>query len=323
MKRKGLLFLLAVALLFLLSACASQTVNPLVKNQATDVPGLSMNLHAASANTDNADQVNVTLYFRYMDEPMLAAESRSLTVKRDESVEFAIVEALTEGPSAGHSELKRLLPAGAQVESVVSRGDILFVTFNEGLLQDDVPDDWATDENWREEAPTLRRLTIQSVAASITESFPYTGIQILVYKQGELQTSLRLDNTYFLNGTTGLSEPVARDESAILTPQHTAETILAAWQQRDLERLYGLITETDKPTFATMTEAFFHLPTLSEYAVSGGSVTADGQAATLSVFLRTLKDGADSDTVNYPMLLTRENGVWKISYARLTALLAR
>ena len=321
MKRKEMLLALAMSLALLLGGCAPETVNPLAKNSATAVPGLSMELHAASASDANVDQVNATLYFRYMDEPMLAAESRVLTVRRDESVEFAIVEALVDGPSAGHSDLKRLIPVGTQVESVTSRGNTLFVTFNEGFLIDDVPIDWSTSENWQEEAPILRRLIAQSLTASITESFPYTGVQILVHKPNEVQTSLRLDNAYFLNGTSGLSEPIARDESAILTPQHTTEIMLTAWQQHDWERLYAFIAEEDKPSFATFGESLVAKPALQEFVVSGGNVAGDGQTATLTVSIKTIRDGIGTDISNYPIQLTRENGVWKITNTRLIVLM--
>jgi len=323
LKHKRFLLVMLLFLALLLGGCATETENPLAKNKATAVPGLSMELHAASASDANVDQVSAMLYFRYLDEPMLAAESRELNVRRDESVEFAIVEALVEGPSAGHIDLRRLIPADAKVESVVSRDKILYVTFNEGFLNDDVPDDWATRDNWREEAPILRQLITQSLAASITETYPYSGIQILVHRQNEVQTSLRLDNAYFLNGTTGLSEPISRDETLLLTPQHTAEIILTSWQQNDFERLYRFIAETDKPSFAILSESLLTKPSLQEFNVSGGSIAGDGHNATLTVSLKTYRNNTSNEIHSYPMLLNRENGIWKISITRLTALMAQ
>ncbi|NLI20647.1 MAG: GerMN domain-containing protein [Clostridiales bacterium] len=323
MRRRGWLAALLTLLLLGVSGCAPQTLNPLVKNEATDVPGLAMNLHPASADETGAAQVKATLYFRYLDEPMLACEDRTLTVPRDESEEYAIVRALLEGPSAGHSELRRLIPADAQVESVTSRDDILFVTFNEGFLADEVPQDWATIDAWREEAPLMRRLTAQSLAASITENFAYTGVQILIHRPGAVQTSLRLDSAYFLTGTNGLSEPIPRDESLLLSPINTVETILAAWQLHDLERLYRYLSDAGKPPFATANEAFAGAPVLEAFTAVGGTVSEDGRSATLSVSMRTLRGSASSQTLHYPVRLERENGVWKITYERLTSLMAR
>ena len=321
---RSILWLPALAALsLLLAGCAPQAINPLVKNEAMAVPGLDTPLHAASANEQNVDTAVVSLYFRYMDEPMLASETRMLSVPRDQSLEFAIVQALVQGPSAGHSELRGLIPAEAKVESVVSRGNILFVTFDEGFLKDSVPDDWANDEDWRREAPTLRRLTVQSLTASLTEQFAYTGVQILVHKPNVVQTNLRLDNAYYLTGASGPSEPVQRDETLLLTPQHTAEIVLTAWQTHDAERLYQYIGEADRPSYATWTETFATAAACSAFSVSGGTVSGDGQNATLCVDLHTLSQGAASETAAYPLILTRESGVWKIGYSKLLALFQR
>ena len=321
---KKRLFLLAlVASLLLWSGCASQKADPLLKNEATDAPGLSMNLPPASAGTADAGTVNVSLYYRYLDEPMLAGESRTLTVPKDESVEYAIVQALTEGPSAGHSDLRRLIPAGTQVESVVSRGNTLFVTFNGTFLEDGIPDQWEDDSQWETEAPLLRRLIAQSIVASVTEYHPYTGVQLLVHRSDAEQTSLRLDNAYFLTGGTGLSEPIARDESVLLTAGNTAEMILLAWQQRDDERLYRYVTDEGKPPLASFSEALLDRTSLKDFSASGGSVSEDGATAIVTVSLKIPGSSGEVSTAVYPLALTRENGIWKIAYTALQALMGQ
>ncbi len=319
MKRRIAACLLAAALLMTIGGCAPQAADPLLKNEATAVPGLAMNAPSAQASTADTEQVTATLYFRYLDEPMLASETRTLTVPHDESVEYAIVQALTQGPSAGHSDLRRLLPGDTQVESVVSRGDTLFVTFNAGFLNDDVPADWANRDDWDEEAPTLRRLIVQSVIASVTEYTPYTGIQFLVHKADEVQTSLRLDNTYFLTGATGLSEPLIRDETLLLTPENTADILLTAWQRHNFERLYLYLTDADRPSYAEFTQELTAAPSLSGFTTGGGSVANDGQKAVITAVLKLT--GKKDASLDYPLLLIRENGVWKLPYARLKTMM--
>lgn len=320
--KKGLLLLGALCAGLLLCGCTTQSVNPLAKNEATAVPGLAMNLPPAAAEDGNVQQVPVTLYFRYLSEPMLAPEARVLTVRRDESVELAIVRALVDGPSAGHSDLKRLLPVGATVESVTTKDDLLFVTFDGGLLSDDIPADWAEDDAWRAEAPLQRKLAAQSIAASLTESFPYTGVQILVHPKDAVQADLRLQNSYFLAGQAGLSDPLARDETLLLTPANTVAVLLAAWQQHDVERLYRYVAEDGKPVYASAAETLSQARALAQYAVSGGSVSQDGQSAVVAVTLSTLAGGTQTETSAYPLCLLRDNGVWKISWERLLALMA-
>jgi hypothetical protein len=314
---------MALFLLLALAGCAPQAVNPLLKNEATSVPGLTTDVAAASAGESKTDPVEATLYFRYLDEPMLAAETRTLSVPQDQSVEYAVIQALVEGPSAGHSELKRLLPAGTTVESVISRGDILFVTFGEGFLNDGVPKNWLADANWNTEAPVLRKLVAQSIVASVTEISPYTGIQILVNQEWQLQNSLRLENSYFLDGSTGLSDPIARDEALLLTPQNTADILLTAWQQHDYERMYRFVAEENRPLFSTFTVALSAAGSLQNYGVGGGNVAGNGQEAVMTASLSVTDENGNADESITPVMLTRENGIWKITYARLLALMTK
>ena len=321
--KRFLLFLLLLACFPLLSGCVTQGMNPLSKVEATPVPGLSMQLHAASASNANVDPFVASLYYRFLDQPMLTAETRMLTVSRDESAEFAIVKALLEGPSAGHGDLQRLFPDNVLVESAIPRNNVLFITFSESLLTGDgIPDNWASQPEWASEAPLRRRLMIQSVVASITESFPYTGVQILINHEDQTKTSLRLENEYFLDGREGLSDPQLRNEALLLTPKNTAEHLLKSWQSGDIETFYSFFTNLDngnpKPSYQQMATELDGLPTLSSFAIQGGgSVSADGQNAVLTVDFTLLRNGESSLISGYPLLLTRENDVWKIHYSDL------
>jgi hypothetical protein len=114
---------------------------------------------------------------------------------------------------------------------------------------------------------------------------------------------------------------VTRDESLLLTPQRTAETILAAWQKDDPQRLYRYVTEADRPDLAVLTEALASAETPTGYAVSGGSVTGNGLAATMTATLYLRSTAGGEKIAAYPLQLKRENGIWKITYERLEALL--
>ena len=322
MKRKTrlLLLVLTVILPLLLFSC-NQQFNPLVKNEATAAPGLDTDLPAAVADDSNMTELQATLYFRYQDEPLLAAETRVLSVRRDQRPEQAILHALLEGPSTGNADLRRLIPTDVIVEGISSREQVLFITFNDAFMDDGIPDTWASDDAWKVEAPLIRELITQSIAASITESYPYAGVQLLVHRENEVQTSLRLNNAYFLDGSMGLSEPVLRDESLLLTPQTTVKTLLEAWYQKDLERMYKYVAQAEKPTFSSFVDALNAAPSPEVFTVSGGSVYADGQTAVVTVYLRLLYQAEDEELISYPLQLIRENDVWKVTYKRLAALM--
>ncbi|MCL1855166.1 MAG: GerMN domain-containing protein, partial [Clostridia bacterium] len=316
---------LAVLLLILpLMGGCGVAGNPLEKAEATPVPGLAMKLHAASADQNSADVLQAVLYYRFYDEPMLAAETRALSVPKNESREIAIVRALLEGPSAAHSsELKRIIPETVTVESISQRNHILYITFNEALLTDDgIPADWLLRPEWAGSAPLQRALAIQSVVASVTESLPYTGVQILVYRSGQVQSSLRLPNEYFLtDGQTGLSEPQARNEALLLTPHNTVLALMTAWQERNYETLYRYVANTDggdpKPTLQDVCGALGDCPSLSRFSAEAGSVALDGTRSVVNTLFSVV---GESMTVTYPLPLVRENGIWKITYAQLRAL---
>lgn len=328
MKPKYLLLLLMLlGCLPLLCGCIADVSNPLAKEEATPIPGLTQKLHPASASQTNVDVIQASLYYRYLDEPMLAAETRILTIPRDESTELGIVKALLEGPSAGHSDLRRLFPKSVIVESVTSRDNILFITLNEALLTDDkIPADWQSRSEWVTEAPLFRKLAIQSLVATLTESFPYTGVQILVHQTSQVQNSLRLDNSYFLDGSQGLSEPQSRDESLLLTPQNTILRLLTAWQAGDIATLYAYLANADdgqpKPSYQDFALQLDMLPTLAGVAIGGGgSISADGQRAVITAELTILRNGDLFTYVGYPLFLVRENDIWKINYSQLEKLL--
>ncbi|MEG0741091.1 MAG: GerMN domain-containing protein [Clostridia bacterium] len=323
MKRFSLGLLLG--LLLLLQCGCTAASNPLVRAEATNVPGLSMELHAASASDSNTDQQTATLYFGYLDLPMLASETRVLTVRRDESNELAIVRALLEGPTAGHLELVRLFPENVQVEDVTARDGVLFVTFNAALLNEPPRGDAAAEAISR--LPLQRKLAMQSLVASLTESYPYTNVQVMVSRDNGAQTSLRLNNSYFLNGDGGISDPLTRDESLLLTPQNTALCLLRAWQERDFDVLYSLTASYDgaqsRPVYDRFAEALDVAPALGEYSATGGSVAIDGANAVTTVQLSLSSEAQGALPIRYPLQLIRENGVWKVTYQALAGLMLR
>lgn len=319
--------LIALSLAMLLTVCGcTRLSDPLIRAETTAVPGLSMELHSATASDSGAYELNVALYYRFLDEPMLAAEYRTLQVKRDESAELATINALLAGPSASGVELTRLFPEGVSVEGIVDENGILFVTLSDALFSDGVPEGWLTMPEWREEAPVRRRLAIQSLVATITESFPHSLVQIMLKQSGGARQSLRLQNSYLLSELTGPSEPQLRDEKLILTPHNTAAAILGAYSARDYERLYKYIAiqsgDELKPSYDEFAAAAAAHPALIEYALSPGNVSPDGAGARLTADMVFTRDGTVAEVRAFPLSLVRENGVWKMTYDGLMMLLS-
>ena len=329
---KRYLMALWIAALLLVSGCAALLPDPLQKAEATMVPGVTAELHSPLANENNRDAQAVTLYFRYGREPMLAAEARVISVFQNESEEMALVQALLNGPAAGMTELTRLFPDQVRVLNTIPQGNVLYVTFNDALLRAyaDEPNDWQSREDWRREVPLRRRLAMASLTASITENFPYHSVQVLVQQRSDVSKSLRLENAYFRDDSLkgGLAPPFTRDEALLLTQENTVRTIITAWQEKDWSRLYlyvaafNPITGQPRPGVGIAFLNWDRAAAVTSFDTTGGSVSYDGGRAVVSADL-TMVMGNGKETLfsACPVMLFRDNGIWKISYEQLTALM--
>lgn len=323
MKRITLISLLLCLFILL---CSCMTANPIEKMETTAAPGLSMELYPASASSTNADVMTATLYFRYLDEPMLASETRVFNVDRDKSFDLMLIQELLTGPTAGHVELGKLFSDSVRVISATAKSGILYVTFNDALISnDDLPTNRETD--WVNDASMTRRLALQSVVASVTENTPYTGVQFFVSQSEDSTASTRLGNDYFLTGQGGVSDPITRDESLLLTPHNTADLILLAWHERDYQTLYTYTATQmqgeSRPTYDVFVKTIDACAALSTYSLSSGSVSQHGNRAVLSIHMTTMRDDIATTTQAYPLQLRLENGIWKISYSALLELISR
>lgn len=321
MKRK--LILIFTCLIMLMLCSCTRAANPLLRAEATPIPGSGQQLHSATAMADGSTQHSVTLYFRFLDYPLLAGENRTLTVRPDESIELALVKALLDGPSAGQIELRRLIGDDVTIEDVSVSGDMLFLTLNSRFLRDGVPDNWQAQPDWAQEAPLFRQLTLQSIVATITENLPYSGVQVLVSTPGE--SSARLDRSYYLRGDMGPADPLLRDGALLMTPSRVAELALEAWKNRDFASLHAVAASFayERPVQQDFALALDASPALMEYSISDASVSQDGQHATVTVNLTFLQDEISVSLAAYPLHLVRDNGLWKISYETLQRLMLR
>lgn len=316
MKRMILLALFSVLLLF--SSC-TRVATPLAA-PATMVPGVDAELPEAEPPAEMNRQETAALYFRYSDEPYLAAEYRVITQAVNKPYEQALLTALISG-TASH-DLTSLFPTGVQVISTTRQGRTLFVTLSQEIMNpyaDEINTTYSTSE-----AILRRKLCMQSIVATVTENCDVDQVQVLVQQDTAMTGSLRLDKRYFLNGETGLTDPLTRDESLLLTPHNTLNLILQLCRQQDWTRMYNYLvrmdtdTGTTRPAYADFVDTMEALPALTEYASSIGSVSLYGQTVTFAVdaTLR-LSDGSVIDKTNRILRLEREDGLWRISAEHL------
>lgn len=309
-------------ILFLLLGCGllcgcSQSASP----SEGAVPSGETRLPSPSASEENSSQWTAVLYFRYLDYPMLAGESRVLTVLRDESSEAALLRALLDGPSAQRMNLRRALNEDVTVTELSSSGETLFVTLSASFLQDGVPDAWESDDYWAGELPARRRLAVYSLVNTVVENLPYTRVQILI--DGGESAGVRLDQSYFLTGKQGPADLLRRDESLLLTPSNSARLAMEAWKARDYQTLFDFVSGEERPSLERFQQELDVSPALGSCEVSAGAVDEDGQGATVSLDCVLLSGEGSYALPSYPLRLRRENGVWKIPYDALKRLMLR
>ena len=121
-------------------------------------------------------------------------------------------------------------------------------------------------------------------------------------------------------GDDALLPPVTRDDSLILTPYNTASLLLQAWQAQDWASLYDLTAKEGDSLRAgeqSALDAFASARMLTDFSLSPGTVSFDGQKAVITAALTVRDRDAEQTVAGYPLLLLREEGIWKMDYARL------
>lgn len=318
MKKLALLALVLSALV--LGGCSAGL--PFSGSLTTAVPGIDATLPEAQAPAEQDSQETATLYFRYLDEPFLAQETRLITRSPSRPYELSLLTELLSGPGSHSADLTALFPPGTRVLSTVTQGRTLFVTLSQELLSG-----YADDKTVSLEEQQLRRLLcMQSIVATITENCDIDQVQILMEQDGSATGSLRLQESYFLvdaQSTTPV-EPLKRQDELLLSPLRTAQLLSQLWCQRDWQRLYQYIARKDPSTgaqrvsYRDFVTAMENLPILSSCSVSGGTLTQDGTRATFTLSGATLENGRETLHAICTLHLCRESSLWRVTLDQLT-----
>lgn len=326
--RCGSLLLLC---LWLCGGCASLEVNPMLENVATLVPGTNPILPEAREEGVSALQSHqqATLYFRFLDEPYLAPESRTITQAPSQSYEMALLSELLSGPGTHSADLSGLFPEGTRVLSTVKQGRTLFVTLSDEIMEGypDEPSAWRDAAAWQREVPLRRVLCMQSLVATVTENCDVDQVQVLVQQDQAAASSLRLKQLYFMDDAADdeLVGPMTRDDSLLLTPDTTLEAILACWQNQDWQRMYRYIALRDptsgaeRATVQDFVTAMEQLSRMTSASFSGGSLSADGICMTYTLSAHLMNaTGHEWDVYQRVVRLYREGDRWKTTLEQMT-----
>ncbi len=293
---------------------------------ATEANLPDINPKAESANKDTKD---VTLYFSYNGEQLLAGETRPIEVSVSEKLEAAVINALIAGPSSDRDELVGLFWDGVSLVNIESNADILFVTLSDSFVTTE-PKTTVLDEGTVQDR---KRLAIYSIVNTITEIGTYSSVQIFIDKPEGAQR-ITLSEAGFGSGTNDKLEPLpwtaslSTNESLILTPENTLKEALDSYSKKNWERLYDFTaySNTDGSVKPDMDDFYAALAetgnVLNTFSITGVNVAYDGQSAIvlLSYSINT-RQGELIAGSSVPVVLVREEEIWKLSYTSLANVL--
>ena len=313
MRKRAFTVTILLFIIILVAGCGGQIDEP----QQGNVPDINPNAQAA-----NKDTANVTLYFSYQGEPLLAGETRAIDVPVSDTLETAVVRALIEGPTS--DELEGLFWPGVTLVGVDENANHIFITLSEEFVstlpeQEVELDGLAADEQ--------KKLAIYSIVNTIIEMGQYSRVQIYVAKQGDVGQIITRSEAGWGDDESRL-EPLERDSSFILTPKNTLLEALSSFAIKDWTRLYTFTALTNidgskKPDISDFSEALAAKGNVLEsFDVVDQNVSSDGQTAVvmLDYSLKT-REGKLVQQSNIPIVLVRENDIWKLTYSSLVNVL--
>lgn len=283
-------------------------------------------------STTRSDLLDVTLYFRFADTNVLGAQRAQIDIRREETIATSIVEHLLAGPDMAHEHLSHVFPQGTELLSVSGEGTTAFVTLSSGFLgkPDGAPADWEDLTDWQEEAALRRRLAVQSLVLALTEGGRYQRVQLYIADSDD-DIPQRMAMAWLDTSVTDPALVLAacpRDEQAMLTPSCALEMIMDAWKTQDWAAMYPLMADTPEDPLPTLsvfeTEMAARNVSLLEYSITPGTVSFDGQSATivLDAQIRS-REGGDAQIVRESIPLMRVQDNWAMCASTLKSLMIR
>ncbi|MBQ7885588.1 MAG: GerMN domain-containing protein [Clostridia bacterium] len=296
--------------------------------QQAHAPSFSQQLGSAA----RTDMLDVTLYFRFADTNVLGAQRAQIDIRREETIATSIVQHLLSGPDIEHKNLSHVFPQGTELISVSGEGATAYVTLSSSFLgkPDGAPADWEDSPQWQEEAALRRRLAVQSIVLALTEGGRYQRVQLYIADSDD-DIPQRISMAWLDTGVTDPALVLAaspRDEQAMLTPSCALEMIMDAWQRQDWQAMYSLMADTQDDPLPTLSvfeaEMAQRDVSLLEYSLTPGTVSFDGQSATivLDAVVRA-REGGDAQIVRESVPLVRVQDNWAMQTATLQSLMIR
>lgn len=325
--KKRLVAVWMAAMLLTLSGCTALLAG--VSERESSGEGGSTQAVSPEGGAGEASARTVTLYFGFRNEALLMPVDVDLETRSSQSLEWAIVEALIDGPSADRYDLVRLIDPSTQIIDISEQNGYLSITLSAEFLQvpQDVVEYWSKSTGDDRDEDAIRQLAVYSIVDSITGTGLHSRVLLFVDQDGD-GVGERLKRYQVGLGDSAYEpiDPLERDTSLVLTPENTVGILLTAliekdWNTVDLYLSLYDASGDERPEWDELSKVFSGMSTLVSFEVRSGTVIAeDGQSATLCTRITYISGGSSTETV-IPIRLVREEDMWRVSYASLTAVL--
>jgi len=304
-----------LVLIIAVSGCAA------VQNEAPAKNTPDINPKAESANKDTS---KVTLYYSYKGHQLLAAETRSIDVPVSEKPENAVIRALIDGPSADRSQLVGLFWDDVQLVNVKDNEDILFVTLSEEFITTE-PETPVLGEGTAEDR---KKLAIYSIVNTIVEMGTYSSVQFYIESSSGNQRLTKSGGGF--EDSQDPTPPMSWEDKYILTPENTLKEALDSYNKKNWTELYDYTAYMDpdgtvKPDSDDFTAALAETGNAGNALDSinpiGVNVASDGQTSVVVLDYTIKTRNGDIEKKKKPVILVREEEIWKISYSSIVNML--
>ena len=299
--KKATAFLLCLTILFF-CGCTSNYMN---QTAGDSIPPVQDSNIASSSRV-------MPLYFRYYDEPMLLRYPLNIEITNHEHPEFYAISALLTDSFGQRPEFTYCFKGATKLISVEAENQYLTVTLSDGFYEDTKG---ATDEQTR----LNRSLAIYSIVNTVCEMGNYSYVQFYIERNG---ASLRPDS-YEMGIVKNQADstplgPLSRNTSLLLTPSNVAKTGLLYYSQRQWDKLYLYLGDSE-PLLEELTQEFNYLNiVLDEFTVEDNyTVSEDGKKAIVQVSVNLRSGDAGYEFSNVPLELVYSGRSWLISYKSL------
>lgn len=330
MKRNYMsILVMALVFIFLLSGCfvkIREIENDAVLPQIDPEEGVTR-------------QVQCSLYYSLIDREAVIKINSTIYVKSYETVENAVLRALSETPQEHSDLVASVLPKGTEAISSQREGSILYITLSKEFLNKAELE--SRRQEIEEEKDRLRPGEYESILNALDEEY-FKAMRLSVYSiVNSLLSVTDVDRIQLLvdkNGTgegvrpalyeVGLSEDIESGElvepmplvtSQTATPATIVELLLDHLILEDYERAYDYFalvgTNNEyKPALTEFEDELSSVCKITEYGMQGYVQNPDGKAMVRFRLVIEREIGIPEIIYNDGLILLEEGGIYLADY---------